>query len=81
MRLGHKVSLAVGQALWNPRIVLMERVNSADEKQAWLLFSARKDQSYSYTDCTSFVLMRRLQIHRAITLDKHFLAEGFSVLP
>lgn len=31
-----------------------------DELGAWELFEARKDQQYRFTDCTSFVMMRRL---------------------
>jgi predicted nucleic acid-binding protein len=36
---------------------------------------------YSYTDCTSFVLMRRLRIQQAIALDADFQREGFLLLP
>lgn len=45
------------------------------------LFEQRPDKSYSFTDCTSFVVMRREKIERAVALDVHFSQEGFSVLP
>ncbi len=41
----------------------------------------RPGKTYSFADCTSFVLMRRLGITRAATLDADFAREGFEVLP
>ena len=37
--------------------------------------------TYSFTDCTSFVLMRRLAIEEVATLDADFTREGFRVCP
>jgi predicted nucleic acid-binding protein len=38
------------------------------------------DEGHSFTDCTSFVLMR-IGIHTAVALDDHFRQEGFEVMP
>jgi len=57
------------------------RVTADDEESAWRLFVARADKGYSFTDCTSFVLMRRLGIGTAITIDRHFAKERFTTLP
>ncbi|MFT3773889.1 MAG: hypothetical protein QM820_51630 [Minicystis sp.] len=45
------------------------------------MFLARPDKRYSFTDCTSFVLMRRLGLRTAVSLDDDFRQEGFEVLP
>jgi hypothetical protein len=45
------------------------------------LFLDRPDKRYSLTDCSSFVIMRRLGITEAITTAHHFRQEGFTVLP
>jgi uncharacterized protein len=80
-RLGHRRALTVGQTLLDPRLVELLHVNPADERAAWGLFGRRGDNSYSFTDCTSFVVMRRQRLERAIALDAHFAQEGFVVLP
>ena len=47
----------------------------------WRLFLARRDKEYSFTDCTSFVLMRRLGLDAALALDADFAQEGFRTFP
>jgi predicted nucleic acid-binding protein len=44
-------------------------------------FFRRKDQSFSFTDCTSFALMKELRIEKALTTDHHFITAGFEILP
>jgi uncharacterized protein len=80
-RLGHRPAVTVGRALLDAGLVELIHVMPADEKAAWTLFEHRPDKSYSFTDCTSFVVMRRERISTAIALDAHFSQEGFTVLP
>jgi len=40
-----------------------------------------QDQSFSFTDCTSFVVMRELGIEKVLTADRHFITAGFEILP
>ncbi len=80
-RLGHSNAVAVGKTLLDPVSVEMIHVTPPDEKAAWNLFEKRPDKSYSFTDCTSFVVMRKQKISRAFTLDVHFSQEGFEVVP
>ena len=44
------------------------------------LFQQRTDQSWGLTDCTSFVIMGRLGLTRALTIDRHFEQAGFERL-
>lgn len=80
-RLGHRRAVAVGHVLLDSAVVELVHVAPADEKAAWALFEQRADKSYSFTDCTSFVVMRRERIERALALDVHFSQEGFAILP
>jgi predicted nucleic acid-binding protein len=43
-------------------------------------FRKHSDHGYSFTDCTSFVLMDELDIGAALTTDRHFEEAGFAVL-
>jgi len=58
----------------NLRIVF---VDSQMEIQAWNLWQARPDKTWSMVDCTSFVLMQNLKLSQSLTTDHHFEQAGF----
>jgi len=80
-RLGREAAVSVGNTLLAPRVVDLVRTTRDDERKAWRLFCGREDKRYSFTDCTSFVLMRRLEIGTAAATDEDFRRESFEVLP
>jgi predicted nucleic acid-binding protein len=80
-RLGHAAAVKVGAALRTGDVADLVRIGPEDERNAWTLFVKRADQACSFTDCTSFVLMRRLRLGRAIALDDDFRHEGFEIVP
>src|SRR6266568_3273658 len=80
-RLGHRRAVTIGRTLLDLAVVELLSIAPADERAAWSLFEKRPDKSYSFTDCTSFVLMRRERIGTAVALDQHFTQEGFVVVP
>jgi hypothetical protein len=43
-------------------------------------FRKHSDHAYSFTDCTSFVMMRELRLVDALTTDPHFVEAGFRAL-
>ena len=45
------------------------------------LFRNRPDKGWSFTDCSSFVLMQEYQIYIACAFDEHFHQAGFQVEP
>lgn len=45
------------------------------------VFFRQRDKDYSFTDCTSFVVMRELKIGQALATGDHFRQMGFQVLP
>jgi len=59
----------------------VETVGPARLANAIDLLAARPDRRYSLADAVSFVVMRERGIHRVLTLDADFAAEGFQVLP
>jgi len=51
----------------------------AERARVW--FFKWRDKSFSFTDCTSFVVMKELSLIMAFTGDKHFVEAGFEILP
>ena len=56
------------------------RPTESDELAALELFEKYADQKVSFTDCISFVLMRRTKIQQVFSFDKHFEQAGFKKL-
>lgn len=52
-----------------------------DELTALTAFERFADQRISYTDCVSFVLMRRHGLRFAFAFDRHFTFAGFELWP
>ncbi len=80
-RMGHHNATRVGNALRDGNVTGLVRASAEDEALAWELMCNRPDQTYSFTDCVSFEMMRRLTITKAATLDDDFRREGFEALP
>lgn len=57
------------------------RPDENDELAAVELFQKYADQSVSFTDCVSFVLMERQDIKCAFSFDRHFTISGFDIEP
>jgi len=62
------------------RIVRMEWVGQEVFWQAWEWQRKFHDHSFSFTDCTSFAVMKRLGLSEVATNDTHFQTAGFQPL-
>lgn len=58
-----------------------ERVDSDRFEKARELFFQYTDKAFSFTDCTSFVVMREMRLTHALTTDGHFRQAGWQTLP
>lgn len=56
------------------RLLYLEK---ADVRDTIMLFRRYQDKNWSFTDCTSFVVMRRLGLDAAFAFDEHFRQAGF----
>lgn len=81
VKTGHEPATKFGDNLWGSRIINIVHVAREIENQAWEIFKKYSDKSFSFTDCTSFVVMQQLEITQAFTFDSHFRQFGFQTLP
>lgn len=81
VRLGWKTAVEFGRKLKSSRMVTLAAVNGDDENRAWDLFLKYQDKDFSYTDCTSFTVMQRLNLDTAFSFDGHFSVMKFIVVP
>lgn len=82
MRLSRSTAVQAGEALLASRWCRLLEVDVATRDSAWHLFVRYDDQMFSFTDCTSFALMRAFDADEAFTFDRSdFSAAGFTVLP
>lgn len=62
----------LGTMLIDDRLARIEPVSPGDFVASWRLFSRVADQRWSFTDCTSKIVMERLGVKSAVALDDHF---------
>lgn len=80
VRAGSAAAFRLLDLLHQTQSVEWEWIGAERFERAEVLFRKQHDQRYSFTDCTSFALMRELKIEAALTSDEHFRAAGFRPL-
>ena len=71
-----QTALAVGDDLWAGKLAYVEGVTAGDLAQAWHTYKTYHDKRWSFTDCTSRVVMERLGVKQAFSFDEHFRQFG-----
>jgi hypothetical protein len=79
-RSGSRVAARVLDLIEQSMGIRVEWIGQARFDAAKSFFRKHSDHDYSFTDCTSFVLMRELRLPQALTTDGHFRAAGFETL-
>ncbi len=79
IKLGYEASIKFGEKIRKSKIIRVIHISEELEEKAWEIFIKYKDKGFSFTDCTSFALMKRYKIKSAFTFDKHFSQFGFEV--
>jgi predicted nucleic acid-binding protein len=77
----HDTAVQFGEFLRGSETVVMAKITSEIQSRAWEIFVRHKDKNFSFTDCTSFVVMETLGIHTAFTFDKNFAQHGLRSTP
>jgi len=80
-RLGLRAAATWWQQIDRSARVRWERIDTDRFEKARQLFFQHRDKNFSFTDCTSFVIMREARLTHALTTDRHFRQMGFQVVP
>ena len=81
-RVDTRSSIRVGKLILDEQLADLIRIDHQDFVAAWNVFARYQDKEWSFTDCVSLVVMRRLKINIAFAFDEHFRQFGtVSVVP
>jgi len=78
-RVSHSSALLFGESILSSRIVNLINIDKAYLQKTIKCFKKFQDKRFSFTDCTSYVLMKDLKIQKAFTFDDHFRQMGFEI--
>jgi uncharacterized protein len=79
-RRGKHVGIRLLDLLDSSSGISVEWIGPERFSAARAFFRRHADHAYSFTDCTSFVVMRELRLRDALTSDAHFSEAGFRAL-
>ncbi|BAI92532.1 MULTISPECIES: type II toxin-antitoxin system VapC family toxin [Limnospira] len=62
----------MGKAFFSGQLGKLYFLSEADIQLTWQLFRQFSDKEWSFTDCSSKVIIEKLNISKALSLDNHF---------
>jgi len=81
MRLGLDAAESFWNAVEGSSRLRWEPIDGARAERARRWFFRWRDKAFSFTDCTSFVVMKERKLRIALTSDRHFAQAGFQLAP
>lgn len=76
-----RLAIEAGKALFEEVLARISFLTSDQIRRSWILFQQRADSGWSFTDCTSKIVIGDLAVPAAIALDQHFHHFGIGILP
>lgn len=80
-RLGKNVAADFGSGLRNSERLNIYYLSENYQKEAWDLFVYYKDKDFDYIDATCFTFMKKMDINKVLSFDRHFKQMNFEILP
>jgi predicted nucleic acid-binding protein len=71
-RVSHPIAVLFRESLKKSDFIEIATVTPSVEDEAFTIFKRYADKDFSFTDCTSFSMMRSLKLKGAFAFDKHF---------
>ena len=72
LKIGHSKAVRLGEQLYGEKLARIHWATPDEERAAFDYFKRHQDQTYSMVDCLSFIVMERLGIREALTVDSDF---------
>lgn len=69
-------ALELGEEFFSGRLAEIYWLSETDLHTAWQIFRDFDDKNWSFTDCTSKVVIQRLGLSTALAFDRHFQQFG-----
>jgi len=79
-RAGHHVGGRIVDLVDRSSALSVEWIGSLRFEATKAFYRRHSDHRYSFTDCTSFVVMKELKLLDVLTTDEHFREAGFQIL-
>lgn len=79
-RVGHHIAVELGAEIRASRLVTVVRITADWAEEAWQMFKRYSDKVFSFTDCTSFVVMRHRGMREVFANDHNFEQVGYQRL-
>ncbi len=77
----HRRALNAGREFLEKGNIRLQFITADQIRRAWILFQQRISTGWSFTDCTSKIVIDELRIQSAVALDDHFRQFGIQILP
>jgi predicted nucleic acid-binding protein len=84
LKVNHSSALLLHQKIeqiYSSNLMEIIHISSEIQQISWRIFERYADKTFSFTDCTSFAIMRSMEITHVLTNDHHFEQMGFSIIP
>ncbi len=81
VRINHTAAVEFGRVILASEVIKIIPITTSRWENAWKLFAKYSDKDFSFTDCTSFIIMHELSLKEVFTFDKHFQQMGFINMP
>lgn len=69
-------ALLLGARFFHDSLAEIHKINEIDLVRAWETFERFADKDWSFTDCTSKIVIDRLGVTQAFAFDRHFKQFG-----
>ncbi len=71
-KIGHAEAARLGEQLYGEKLARIHWASPDEERLAFDYFKRHNDQTYSFVDCLSFVVMEKIGIREALAVDSDF---------